>query len=184
MNNRRRICKDVVSTTNRGWLYTWLYSQPLFDYNWRTGIVSSRVAMRYDLLIFIARFVICSFFFSLFFFSLHEKHPPPLSLRKMTNSHEPRPFFVYLDLWKRQCFKWAISQRFFIDIISSFFDYFLLFIIYYILFIIYYLYYLLYIFYFFLFTCIHDMMFDVAQVSGTGVRARSISVDGKLTVQL
>ena len=27
-------------------------------------------------------------------------------------------------------------------------------------------------------------MFDVAQVSGTGVRARSIGVDGKVTVQL
>ena len=62
-----------------------------------------------------------------------------------------------------------------------FFVFRLFFIIYYLLFIIYYL---LYIFYFFLFTCIHDMMFDVAQVSGTGVRARSISVDGKLTVQL
>ena len=48
-----------------------------------------------------------------------------------------------------------------------------------ILFIIYYLLYIL-----FLFTCIHDIMFDVAQVSGTGVRARSIGVDGKVTVQL
>ena len=65
----------------------WLHSQPLFDYDLTMGIQSRRVALRCDLQkiypLFSDLFIV---FFNVFFCSLHEKHPPPFPLRKMTNS--------------------------------------------------------------------------------------------------
>ena len=136
MNNRRRICKDVVSTTNRGWLYTWLYSQPLFDYNWRTGIVSSRVAMRYDLLIFIARFVICSLFFPFFFF-FARKTSSSIVIAQNDKFARTTPFFCLFRPLKAPMFQMGhISEVFYW---YHFFVFRLFFIIYYLLYIIYYI---------------------------------------------
>ena len=129
---------------------TWLHSQPLFDYDWRTGIGTSRVALCYDLL------KIYPPFFDLFFLALcTENIILYCHCAKWTIGKNNALFCLFSTIKNANVsigpylrgFKW---YRFF------FFDFFRLFIIY------------LFIYFFYL---LLDMTFDVAQVSGTNVRA-------------